>query len=185
LKDMCVKYPLNKSEILDVSGVGEHKAEKYGTRFIEVIKNYIEKNNIDTNKIKDCNKQDSSFEKHNKHSVSNENKGNRKLKEDKEDTRTTSYRMYKEGKTIVEIASKRELNELTIENHLIYCAKLGYEINFSEFVSPQNEELIVKTYKKIGGDKLKPIKEALPPNVTYSEIKFALCKYSLTGDKNE
>ena len=37
LIDMCVKKPANKEEILNVSGVGEHKFVKYGERFIEAI----------------------------------------------------------------------------------------------------------------------------------------------------
>ncbi len=37
LVDMCVKLPRNKQEILQVSGVGENKYERYGERFIECI----------------------------------------------------------------------------------------------------------------------------------------------------
>ena len=37
LIDMCVKKPANKEEMLNVSGVGEHKFAKYGERFIEAI----------------------------------------------------------------------------------------------------------------------------------------------------
>lgn len=37
LIDMCVKKPTNKDEMLNVSGVGEHKFAKYGERFIEAI----------------------------------------------------------------------------------------------------------------------------------------------------
>ncbi|WP_326907465.1 DNA helicase RecQ [Sedimentibacter sp. MB31-C6] len=44
LKEMSSKYPLNKEEILNISGVGEIKAERYGDKFIEIIKDYIEKN---------------------------------------------------------------------------------------------------------------------------------------------
>lgn len=39
LVDMCVKKPKNKSEMLDVSGVGAAKFEKYGERFLKCIKN--------------------------------------------------------------------------------------------------------------------------------------------------
>ena len=41
LIDMCVKMPTTKSEMLDVSGVGENKYGKYGERFIAVIKEYV------------------------------------------------------------------------------------------------------------------------------------------------
>lgn len=37
LIDMCVKKPSNKEEMLNVSGVGEHKFAKYGERFIARI----------------------------------------------------------------------------------------------------------------------------------------------------
>lgn len=40
LIDMCAKMPTTKSEMLDVSGVGENKYGKYGERFIEVIKGF-------------------------------------------------------------------------------------------------------------------------------------------------
>jgi ATP-dependent DNA helicase RecQ len=186
LKDMCVKYPLNKSEILKVSGVGEHKSEKYGNKFIEVIKEYIDKNNVDINKIKTSDNCLSGDVEKNNDAYNNSNKViYKENKENKEDTRDKSYKMYLEGKTINEIASARTLSAVTIESHLVYCAKLGYEINFGDFVSPEHEELIIKTYQGIGGDKLKPIKEALPLDITYTEIRFALCKYNLTGEKNE
>ena len=41
LIDMCAKMPTTKSEMLDVSGVGENKYGKYGEKFIAVIKEYV------------------------------------------------------------------------------------------------------------------------------------------------
>jgi len=40
LIDMCAKMPTTKSDMLNVSGVGENKYGKYGERFIAVIKGY-------------------------------------------------------------------------------------------------------------------------------------------------
>ncbi len=40
LADMCVKQPVNDEEFLNVSGVGEFKLNKYGSKFIEVIKDF-------------------------------------------------------------------------------------------------------------------------------------------------
>lgn len=40
LVDMCVKIPFTKSEMLEVSGVGENKYAKYGERFINQIQEY-------------------------------------------------------------------------------------------------------------------------------------------------
>ena len=41
LIDMCAKTPTTKSDMLNVSGVGENKYGKYGERFIDVIKEYV------------------------------------------------------------------------------------------------------------------------------------------------
>lgn len=46
LREMSIKYPINKEEILQVSGVGEVKYERYGERFIEIIREYVATNNI-------------------------------------------------------------------------------------------------------------------------------------------
>ena len=41
LIDMCAKMPTTKTDMLNVSGVGENKYGKYGERFIAVIKEYV------------------------------------------------------------------------------------------------------------------------------------------------
>ena len=46
LREMSIKYPINKEELLKVSGVGEIKYERYGERFIDLIKEYVIENNI-------------------------------------------------------------------------------------------------------------------------------------------
>ena len=46
LREMSIKYPASKLEMLEISGVGEVKYERYGEKFIEVIKEYIIENNI-------------------------------------------------------------------------------------------------------------------------------------------
>ena len=38
LAGMCVMRPATRDEMLEVSGVGEHKLEKYGDRFLEIIR---------------------------------------------------------------------------------------------------------------------------------------------------
>lgn len=44
LIDMCVRVPQDKAGMLDVSGVGEAKFEKYGERFLEAIGTYLNEN---------------------------------------------------------------------------------------------------------------------------------------------
>ena len=47
LEDMCIQYPITMEEMTRVTGVGPGKAQKYGRRFIELIKQYVEENEID------------------------------------------------------------------------------------------------------------------------------------------
>ncbi len=47
LREMSIKYPITKEEILEISGVGEIKYERYGERFIDIIKDYVIENNIE------------------------------------------------------------------------------------------------------------------------------------------
>lgn len=51
LKNMTSSYPINKEEMLNISGVGEIKYEKYGKKFEEIIEKYIKEKNIDKSKL--------------------------------------------------------------------------------------------------------------------------------------
>ena len=46
LEDMSILYPLTFDELKNCQGVGEGKAKKYGKDFIELIKMYVEENEI-------------------------------------------------------------------------------------------------------------------------------------------
>lgn len=47
LEDMCTNYPITIDELANIQGVGAGKAQKYGKEFIEVIKQYVEDNEIE------------------------------------------------------------------------------------------------------------------------------------------
>lgn len=47
LEDMCIQYPTNIEEMTHITGVGTGKAQKYGKPFVDLIKNYVEDNEIE------------------------------------------------------------------------------------------------------------------------------------------
>ena len=47
LEEMCTHYPITVDEMKQISGVGAGKAMKFGTAFTELIKKYVEENDID------------------------------------------------------------------------------------------------------------------------------------------
>ena len=46
LEDMALKYPISLKELNQINGVGEGKAKRYGSKFIELIKKYVDENQI-------------------------------------------------------------------------------------------------------------------------------------------
>ena len=46
LDDMSIMYPLTVDELKNCQGVGEGKAKKYGAEFMELIRKYVEENDI-------------------------------------------------------------------------------------------------------------------------------------------
>jgi len=47
LEEMSIQYPINMEEMTKISGVGSGKAAKFGKPFIELIKSYVEENEIE------------------------------------------------------------------------------------------------------------------------------------------
>lgn len=47
LKDMTIQYPCNIEELSHCTGVGVNKAQKYGQQFVDLIKKYVEENEIE------------------------------------------------------------------------------------------------------------------------------------------
>ncbi len=46
LEDMALKYPISMEELVNIHGVGEGKAKKFGPKFISLIAKYVEDNDI-------------------------------------------------------------------------------------------------------------------------------------------
>ncbi|RZK56509.1 MAG: RecQ family ATP-dependent DNA helicase, partial [Pedobacter sp.] len=47
LEEMCTHYPISMDELKQISGVGHGKAVKFGSSFLELIKKYVEDNDIE------------------------------------------------------------------------------------------------------------------------------------------
>ena len=160
LKDMSRRYPINEEMMLQVSGVGEYKLAKYGKKFMEIIQEYVEQNNITVIPV--------------------EGWGIKSTKKSApRDSHHLTYELYAQGKDIEAIADERNLSQITVENHLIKCIKEGMEVDFTRFIPQEYEAEIIEAIETCGYSLLKPIKECLPPEVSYTAIKFTVAKYEL------
>ena len=108
-----------------------------------------------------------------------EKKRKKKVKEDKPkkekvDTRALTFKMFRDGKTLKEIAAERSLTVGTVENHLAHFVEQG-ELEIGEVVSSQHQKIIrgiVKTFNK--SYSLSEVKNLLPNDYTYTEIKLVI-----------
>ncbi|WP_375089094.1 DNA helicase RecQ [Peribacillus sp. RS7] len=158
LKDMAVKLPRTEEEFLEVKGVGSQKFERFGAVFLKGISRYVqahpelEKNTLVTKET---------------------------VKRSTKPSHLESYRLYQEGKSIKEIATSRGLSSISIENHLLKCAEEHMDIKWEEIFTDEEFDLVLDTAKQLDSEKLKPLKEALPENISYYMIKAILVKAGL------
>jgi ATP-dependent DNA helicase RecQ len=47
IEEMTMQYPINLEELQNITGVGTGKAQRYGLPFLDLIKKYVEENNIE------------------------------------------------------------------------------------------------------------------------------------------
>ena len=95
-------------------------------------------------------------------------------KQSKPNTKEASFNLYKEGKSILEIAKERGFAVTTIEGHLAHYVSLGM-IPVSQFVSKNKFETIIEYSKKKEGENLlTSLKHELGNDYSYSEIRFSL-----------
>ena len=160
LKQMSTFYPTDAESMLKIEGVGLNKLVKYGNVFIEAISDYVSKNNIDVQDLAPT----------------------KKVKAPKQDTKLVSYEMFSNGMSIEDIVNERGLTRITIEGHLIDCLEKGMDLNLEKYVHTEYKDEILKAIEEIGTEKLKPIKEALPEDVSYFDIKYYVAITKLNNE---
>lgn len=172
LHEMSMYYPSSEVEMLNVSGVGQIKYDKYGKQFEETIRDYTAAHPVT--------KPDRNL--YTTATPAKETKKDVPKKEStKKDTALETYYLYQEGFSIEEIVQERGLTRFTVENHLVTCVGKGLEIDFSKFMTKEQEALIEEAISQVGITLLKPIKELLPEEVTYTAIKLVIANKSRTN----
>ncbi len=91
----------------------------------------------------------------------------------KGNTNRISLGLYKEGRTIEEIASRRGLAKTTVESHLASFIFTG-EIDVKDLVPEKKIIPILEALEKMEGQALNPIKHALGSDYSFGEIRAVL-----------
>jgi hypothetical protein len=166
LKEIATYLPLTKQDLMKLSGFGKAKAAKYGEEILEMVEDYCSRNNLESNMAaKEANPKRERKEK---------------SQEEKIPTNIVSFNLFKEGKSVPEIAKERNMTTGTIEGHLaVFIA--GGEIDINKMVSGEKQVLIKEAVKIHGKESFKTLKDNLPENITYGEIRMVMAAESLVN----
>lgn len=99
-----------------------------------------------------------------------------KVKRQKGDSERETLAMFRDGKSIDEIAATRSLTTGTIVGHLSSFITTG-EVKLSDIVSEERQHIILNAASKVASDeerRLTAIKALLPDDYSFSEIKLTL-----------
>jgi ATP-dependent DNA helicase RecQ len=94
-------------------------------------------------------------------------------------TALQTYTLFRNGHSVQEIASQRELVTNTIEGHLAECIAAGLPVDLTKLVSDSDRVQIEQAIAAHGTEKLKPIRESLPESISYNMIRFVVERHRL------
>jgi ATP-dependent exoDNAse (exonuclease V) alpha subunit len=156
LEEMTVYLPQTLEELEQISGFGKSKIETYGDEFLSIITAYSLENNLTSNISEKIPK-----------------RKRKEAKGPKVDTKAETFRLYKLGKSVTEIANERNLTAQTIEGHLAHYVQKG-SIKIEELVSREKLVLIEPEIKNFNGGSIAPIKEKLGNRASWGEIRLVM-----------
>ncbi len=172
IDEMAMYLPQDLTELRKISGFGDARIAQYGQQFLDVILEYSLVKKLSSL----IHEKSPKRERKSRPGVCSENSDPPKKKGD---TFTESFRLYKEGKSIPDIAKERNLAVGTIEGHLCKFISRG-DISMHELVSPEKFILIESALKDFDGTSTVPVKEKLPDDISFGEIKMVMAGLGIT-----
>jgi ATP-dependent DNA helicase RecQ len=146
LEDLCRRRPTSLAELLGVSGFGDRKTELYGQPILEALSRF--------------------------------DKGARAapLPEKRSRPAEDTLRLLAEGRTFEEIARIRGRQLASVVGlvaDLVEKGKLEFQ---SVWVESDKQKSIESACARLGIQWLKPLKEALPPEISFEEIRLIVAR---------
>jgi ATP-dependent DNA helicase RecQ len=149
LDELCRVRPRTLGEIRRVSGFGDKKTEMYGQGILDALAEF--------------------------------DRGTRALKqeEDKPKPAAETIRLLAEGRTFEEIAKMRGRQVGSVVEMVVRLLEKG-EIEFQpNWVRPEKQAQIEEACMRLGFERLKMLKDALPPEISYEEIRLIAARLRL------
>ena len=159
LKEISGRYPLDEEQLKDIGGIGPVKINKYGEDIINIVKEYIQENNINPKW---------------------EEKKRLKLVLDGDSRKNDEIALdlLNQNKDINDVADELEISVSTVLGYVYDYIKLGNNINFDidlKCMYTENEkEMILDAINRFGDEKVSVIKKVMPDYVKYESIRAVI-----------
>ncbi len=142
LEDLCRKLPRTPADLLRVSGIGERKAASHGAAILFALESY--------------------------------RSGARatERKESEVSPAEETIRLLSEGRTFEEIAQIRERRLNTVIDLVAELVERGRVAFNEKWIDADRRRQIEEAINRLGSQRMKNIKDALPPEITYGEIRL-------------
>jgi ATP-dependent DNA helicase RecQ len=146
LDELCHRRPQSLAELLQVPGFGERKCELYGEQILEALKNY---------------------------------RGGARAAgtlEPKSKPAEETMRLLAEGRTLAEIAGIRGRQLSSVISLVADLVQRG-EIEFDpQWLGDEKRAKIEEACGQLGTERLRPLKDALPDDITFDEIRLVAAR---------
>ena len=144
LEELCRLKPKSLRELQGVTGIGERKADVYGAEILQALRNFGE--------------------------GARANQASPKEPSPAEQT----LRLLQEGRSFEEIARTRARQVSTVVCTVASLIETGQVKLDPKWVSPHAQPQIEAACLELGVEKLKTVKDALPPFVSYEDIRLVV-----------
>jgi ATP-dependent DNA helicase RecQ len=155
LAQMAAYFPQSKEGLLNMSGMGKVKYERYGADFLKVIKEYCRENRIE--------------EKYKAPMREKDDAGRRYM---------AVSEAYNAGASIQDLMKRYDVTADTILNHLARFIMAGNPLRSAEDLialsnlNPDQQLAVFKAFDTMGSDMLKPIYDKFNGAVNYDELRI-------------
>ncbi|OIP90552.1 MAG: hypothetical protein AUK24_04130 [Syntrophaceae bacterium CG2_30_49_12] len=153
MREIADKLPATRQALLNIKGVGEKKAKRFGAEILEMTMTFRKKKNMETH-----------LEEATPPKPKSPAKG---------DSQNLSFKLFLSGKTIEEIAAERKIAATTVEGHLSHFVGTG-QLPVGKVVPAEKITRISDYFAKTGNTYMGSAKAALGDDVSYGEINCVL-----------
>jgi ATP-dependent DNA helicase RecQ len=148
LVDLCLAKPSTLQELRRISGFGEKRVEMYGKGILDALRRFRQ--------------------------------GERASNEDKPKVSSPAketLRLLQEGRTFEEIAQIRARTLRSVVSLVADLIERGEAEFQPAWLAPERYNQIAAACHQLGLERLKPLKEALPPEISYEEIRLVIARF--------